>query len=76
VFPRWQAGAAVSLSEVPKAQAFLQTATNAFNYEMLGEAAFTTVRDIVAASRCLNLVYSELDSVVEALDCMASDVRG
>ncbi len=40
VFPRWQAGAALQFEELPSAEAFMRLATNAFNYEMHGEAAF------------------------------------
>jgi len=76
VFPRWQAGAGLALEDVPKGQAFMQTAANAFNYEMLGETAFKAVREIVAASRCLSLVYSDLDAAIAALDRLAEAGHG
>jgi HprK-related kinase A len=71
VFPRWQRDAALSLTPVPHAQGFMQVAANAFNYEMLGHAGFTTVRSIIEASTCHQLEYSRLDDAVAALDELA-----
>lgn len=76
VFPRWQAGVSLSLEEVPKAEAFMLVATNAFNYEMLGEPAFETVRNLVDTTRCFRLVYSDLDEAIAAFDALARDDRG
>lgn len=72
VFPRWEAGAALALEEIPRSEGFMQLATNAFNYEMLGEAGFDTARGLVEATRCYRLVYSDLDEAVAALDALAA----
>jgi len=71
VFPRWEAGAALSLREVPKLEGFMHLATNAFNYEVLGAAGFETVRSVVDSSGCFRLTYSNLDEAVTALTSMA-----
>ncbi len=71
VYPRWEAGAALDFEEIPRSEAFMQLVTNAFNYEMLGEAGFTTARDLVDGTRCFRLVYSELDEAVAALNSLA-----
>lgn len=71
VFPRWQSNAPLSFVEVPRSEAFMSLARNAFNYEMLGQAAFETVRDIVDRSRCYRLVYSDLDEAVALFDRLA-----
>ncbi len=73
VFPRWEAGAALSLEEIPKSEGFMQLATNAFNYEMLGEAGFGTARSLIDGARCFRLVYSGLDSAVDALRRLADE---
>lgn len=73
VYPRWEAGAALMLEEIPKSEGFLQLVTNAFNYEMLGEAGFTTARDLVDGTRCFRLVYSDLDEAVAALGALADE---
>jgi HprK-related kinase A len=75
VFPRWQAGATLSLRALSSADAFVRLATNAFNYELLGESAFVAVRDLVQMSRCFHLVYSDLEEAISSLNTLAdSDV--
>lgn len=71
VFPRWIAGAPLTLEEMSKSEGFMQLATNAFNYELLGETAFDTVRELVSGSRCFRLVYSDLEQAVAALTRLA-----
>jgi len=71
VFPRWQAGVRLSLAELPKEEAFMLLASNAFNYELHGTAGFETVRAVVDASRCFKLVYSELDEAVARISELA-----
>jgi HprK-related kinase A len=68
VFPQWTAGADLMFEEVSKADAFLMLATNAFNYEMLGEGAYTAVRQLVTAAKCYRLVYSDLARAVPMLN--------
>jgi HprK-related kinase A len=76
VFPRWSATEAPAFEPVPKADAFMMLATNAFNYEMLGEAAFTTVRELVASSRCFRLTYSDLEPALAQLNEIAARDAG
>ena len=73
VFPEWRAGAILSLQEIPSAEGFMRLAANAFNYEMLGIAGFETVRDLVNASRCFRLTYSDLDEAVARLSALADN---
>ncbi len=74
VFPRWVAGAALELEPVPKARAFMELATNAFNYEPLGLAAFQTVRQIIDQADCYHLAYSDLEEAVVRLSSLPSAV--
>lgn len=76
VFPRWVAGAALQLEEIPKAEGFMLLATNAFNYELLGEPAFLAARNLVDHARCFRLVYSDLEAAVAALTRLADGDRG
>ncbi len=71
VFPRWRAGVACRVTEIGPQDSFMQLATNAFNYELLGEAGFDTVRRLVEASRSFLLEYSRLDDAVAALNELA-----
>lgn len=73
VFPRWEEGAPLSLDPVARADAFMALASNAFNYEMLGESAFETVGRLVEQAACFELRYSDL---TEAVDAMARLVDG
>lgn len=67
VFPRWRPGVPSSLTEVSKAEGFISLATNAFNYELLGEAAFQTVTDLISQTRCFRFEYSDLNDAVAML---------
>lgn len=71
VFPRWESDAPLELVEIGKAQAFMLMATNAFNYELLGEPAFENLRNIVEQARCFRLRYSRLTEAIAALSEMA-----
>lgn len=76
VFPRWVKDAPLTLEPMPKAQSFLMVATNAFNYEVLGETAFRLVGDMVRTCECFSLTYSDLDEAVTALDRLTRDAHG
>jgi len=71
VFPRWVAGASLTLEETSKSESFVRLATNAFNYEILGESAFVAVRDLISGTRCFRLIYSDLEEAVAALNRLA-----
>jgi HprK-related kinase A len=73
VFPRWLPGTTLSLMPVSMAEAFMLLSTNAFNYEVLGEMAFETVRAAIDGARCFRLVYSDLDAAVTTLERLATD---
>lgn len=68
VFPKWAAGAAVQLEPLPQSEAFLLLATNAFNYEVLGETAFNAVASLVRGCECRKLVYSDFNDVLVVLN--------
>jgi HprK-related kinase A len=67
VFPRWEEGAALCLEALPRTEAFMLLAGNAFNYELLGEQGFDTVGRLAEQSGCLRLTYSRLEDAVGAL---------
>jgi HprK-related kinase A len=71
VFPRYEAGAATSLAPLPKARAFMQTAENAFNYQVLGAAGFTALGRLVDASSQYAFRYSRLDEAVALFERLA-----
>src|SRR5215470_5446791 len=68
VFPDFQPGAAVSVKRVPAAATFLKLAGNAFNYEVVGEAAFHAVAKLVRTCSAWVLQYGDLAAARTALD--------
>ena len=76
VFPRWVAGSPLRLEPIVKAEAFLMVATNAFNYEVLGQTSFELVAHMVDACDCYTLIYSDLAEAIAALDEMARTSDG
>jgi HprK-related kinase A len=76
IFPRWAAEAPLTLEPIPKSEAFLMVATNAFNYEVLDTSAFRLVTDMVRACDCYSFRYSNLDEAVTALDTLTSSGHG
>ena len=69
VFPRYQAGAAPSLTPITQARAFMQVADNAFNYSLLGAQGFDALGRLIGATRSVDFCYSKLD---DAMDVFAN----
>jgi HprK-related kinase A len=68
VFPRWVENAALDLEPLPKSEAFVMVAANAFNYEVLDETSFRLVAEIVNRCDSYSLVYSDLQDAISAID--------
>ena len=73
IFPQWSPGAPLTMQALPRAEAFIQLAENAFNYSMLGETGFHTLANTIDGSDCMKLHYSSLDDAVTAFERLASD---
>ena len=71
VFPRWIEDAECKIDEMPKSESFMYLASNAFNYELLGEAAYQTVGALVTGANCYRLVYSDLEQATSLLNEIA-----
>lgn len=66
IVPKWNAGAPLSLEPTGRARMLAHLADSSFNYNLVGPAGFDRLAEIVDASDCFTLTYSELD---DALDC-------
>lgn len=64
VFPKYEAGAATSLTPIPRARAFMRVAENAFNYSVLGAAGFRTLADAIERCDSFDFRYSSLDEAI------------
>ncbi|MER2506217.1 MAG: HprK-related kinase A [Azonexus sp.] len=73
IFPRWQAGVASSLSELPKGQTLLKVAENSFNYNVLGITGFNALADTINRCRCYAYTYEFLDDAVETMELVVQD---
>jgi HprK-related kinase A len=74
VFPRWQAGASTKWEPVTPSEAFGELAFNAFNYNLIGEAGFRSVVDIVRQCPAWRLTYSNLDDALAQIASAWQDV--
>ncbi|MFT7775854.1 HprK-related kinase A [Roseateles sp.] len=72
VMPRYTAGAAPALTDVPKARMLLLLAEQAFNYDLHGRKGFEATADLVDSCDCLEFEYSSLDDAVQHIDQLAA----
>jgi HprK-related kinase A len=67
VFPRFAAGADVSLREVSRADALLRLGREAFNYSMLGEVGFRTLAAALDQCECFDMEFGHLPDALDGL---------
>jgi HprK-related kinase A len=68
ILPRWEANSPTRWEPVAAHNAFSALAFNAFNYQLLGEAGFDAVLNIVRRCLAWELVYSDLDDAIRAIE--------
>lgn len=68
IFPKWVANAPLKMELLADAEAFLLLASNAFNYEVLGETSFQAVTYLIKTCDCYQLVYSNFEEVIRVID--------
>jgi HprK-related kinase A len=71
VFPRYQAGAALALTERSKAATFIQLGESAMNYNVLGESGFNAMAELIERCDIGDFVYSDLDEAVTFFTALA-----
>ncbi|MCU0811058.1 MAG: HprK-related kinase A [Thiobacillaceae bacterium] len=72
VFPKWRDGSQVRLSPHSRADAFLHTASHAFNYSLLGGLGFELNAALMDASACYDFEYSRLDDALQVFAELAA----
>jgi HprK-related kinase A len=70
VFPRFEAGAGFSLQPLDKPTSFLKLASNAFNYEIVGEAGFRAVAAVIRTCDSYLMRYGRLEDTHDALGAL------
>jgi hypothetical protein len=71
IFPRWREGAAARLTRHSRADAFLHTASHAFNYSLLGSLGFELNAALIDACACHDFEYSRLDDAIRMFEELA-----
>lgn len=72
VFPKWRDGSQARLSPHSRADAFLHTASHAFNYSLLGGLGFELNAALTDACECHNFEYSRLDDALQVFADLAA----
>jgi HprK-related kinase A len=68
VFPKYEAGADLQISERPKAQAMVELASNSFNHHVHGRSGFEALVRVIDRSDCYDLRYSSLQRALAWFD--------
>jgi len=71
VFPRYQPGAETRLTPRHPAEAFMEMASQAFNYANLGRTAFHATADLIDQVEAYDFVYSRLEEAIDCFDALA-----
>ncbi|HEX7326911.1 MAG TPA: HprK-related kinase A [Casimicrobiaceae bacterium] len=73
VLPKYESGAALTLSAISRGAALMRLVDSAFNYTVHGKRGFETLAAIVDRAECRALLYGgDLDAAVRALEAMAA----
>ena len=73
VFPRYRAGAALKVQPMARGRAMMQLQENAFNANVQLDRGFHALADLVQASACHSLEYSQLGQALAWFDALAAD---
>jgi HprK-related kinase A len=65
VFPKYEAGAPVTLQGMSRAQAFMRVAGNSFNYDLLAAESFRVLADVIEGVDAYDFRYSALDDAIQ-----------
>lgn len=68
VFPQYSPTDEQHLSRRSQTQSFVMAAFHSFNYSELGMEGFLTMRTLIDAVRCYDLVYRDLDWAIDTME--------
>lgn len=75
VLPKYEAGAAARLSPHSRAETAMLVAQQSFNYDVLGQAGFEAVTQLLDACECHRFEYSDLAEAVQTFDALAARLK-
>ncbi len=67
IVPKYVRGAATTLEPLARARALIEMADQSFNYNHLGPTGYATLVELVRASTCYRLEYSDIDDALHRL---------
>lgn len=73
VFPSFRSGAAISVREMSKGEAFMRIAESAVNYMALGQIGFDILSALVDEIVCCRFEYGDLNEAVQWFDELSND---
>lgn len=73
VMPRYERGAASTLTPLSRGRAMMHLVENAFNYAIQGRAGFDTLAGVVRGAHCYEYVYSNIDDAMRTFDRLAAE---
>ena len=76
ILPKWEAGSSTRLERVAEHILFPTLGFNAFNYHLLGAIGFSAVVRLVRQCPAWQLVYSDLDDAVAAVETAWQEMIG
>jgi len=72
VFPRFSRDEPQRLAPRRRTDSFILAAYHSFNYSLLCEAGFETMKNLISSVDCYDLVYHDLDWAIEAVNQLTS----
>lgn len=72
VYPRYEAGASLAMTDRSRADALVDIARNAFNFMLHGEAGFNRLAAMIENCDCHDFRYSDLNEAMAVFDAMAA----
>ena len=75
ILPKWAAGSSTQLDRVTPDALFPSLAFNAFNYKALGAAGFDAAVRLAQDCPAWQLIYSDLDDAIAAIDALWPQVQ-
>jgi HprK-related kinase A len=73
IFPRYSPKSKLILKKKSKTEAFMFAGLHSFNYRLLAQTGFETMRTLMEAVNCYDLTYSDLDEALLTIEKLLSE---
>jgi len=75
LYPNYAPNAETRLTPIPKARAFMRTANNAFNYQILGAEGFRSLAAVIDRCDCFELAYGDLKEAIRVIEGLERETQ-